>query len=58
MKIKLSWQEFVEAARIELSRRFNGLTEVSFHQVNWYEPDSECYNSPPAYVEITIDDGK
>ena len=55
MKIKITWAEFLEAADVGLRQK--GITPAGmpeFFQRNSYEPDSECYNFPPAYVEFEV----
>ena len=55
MKIKITWEEFIEAADVGLRQK--GITPLNipeFYQRNNYEPDSQCYNFPPAYVEVEI----
>lgn len=54
MKLKITWDEFVAAAIKTL--QVEGPPE--FFQHNSYESDSECYNFPPAYVEIQKQEGE
>lgn len=58
MKIKLTWDEFVGAAITELRNHYDIKTIPQFWQRNSYEPDSECYTFPPAYVEIECEEKK
>ena len=58
-KLKMDWMEFVAHAlndiRAENPSCFTGMPE--FKQQNGYEPDSECFTFPPAYVEIELKRG-
>ena len=58
MKIKLTWQEFVDAALRDLNRRHHVLGLPEFYQQNSYEADSTCYTFPPAYVELEVGAGR
>jgi hypothetical protein len=55
MKVKITWTEFLEAANIGLRQKgITPLGALEFFQQNGYEPDSQCYSFPPAYVEIEV----
>ena len=56
MKIKLTWEEFVEAADVGLRAKghlVNGFPE--FFNAGSYEPDTKAYNFPPDYVEVEVE---
>ena len=54
MKLKITWEEFVAAAMRTLEQTHQVEGPPEFFQRNNYEPDSECYNFPPAYVEMEV----
>lgn len=59
VKLKIDWDKFVEAAMCTLAVMYPGLPQLQtpeFKQENGYEPDSDCYNFPPSYVEVSFND--
>jgi hypothetical protein len=52
--IKLTWEEFVQAAIERISESYPICSMPAFMQENGYEPDSEAYTFPPKYVEFEV----
>ena len=59
MKLVFTWEEFTRAAVERLCEKHADLRgsngkPVFMSKGDYYEPDSEAFNFPPAYVEFEV----